>query len=322
MISRRSFLKTAGVAPLVIAASSSLARSVALAQQTPPGKIAFGRDGDIWRWQNSDTSVLFEDGAASDPRWSPDGSSILYVRSGDSYSDLVVRYLSNGADQQLTYNQPASQQGTEEYANNSSWALDPFWSSSGLIAFSSDYFTADGSMMLFLIAGLTDGAYLAPSAQAEGNLNCVNLSTDGLVAGYAVRSSDVSSYNTTYIALRDLNDGVAYPIQTDFGSSFDPAISPDNQDVAFCTRANDTGKSDIWLVNRGSGEQRKLTEDAEATSPCWCPDGSWLAYVRMVDFNFEIWAMPYADGEFGSPQKLTGFNDIDAPGGLSWSLAP
>jgi hypothetical protein len=42
----------------------------------------------------------------------------------------------------------------------------------------------------------------------------------------------------------------------------------------------------------------------------------------MVEFHFEIWASPYANGEFGESQKLADFNDIDAPGGLTWSLAP
>jgi TolB protein len=322
MTSRRSLVKAVFAGPIAsIAAKIVVPRSIN-AQLMPPGKIAFGRKGDIWRWQNGETSVAFEDGAASDPRWSPDGSELLYVRSGDSYSDLFVRNIGSGGDQQLTYFQPALQQGTEEYANNSSWALDPYWSASGLIAFASDYFTEDGAMMLYLIASLSDGAYLAPSAQVEGNLDSVTLSTNGLVAGYTVRSTDVSNYNLTNIALRDLSDGVAYPIDTDSGSAFDPAISPDDQDVAFSIRSRETGKTDVWLANRGTGDLRQITEYAQATSPCWCPNGTWLAYIRMVDFNFEIWAMPYSAGEFGTPLKLAGFSDIDAPGGLSWSLTP
>jgi Tol biopolymer transport system component len=322
MISRRTFAKGAAGATILAAGHQFRTLPSARAQQAPPGKIAFGRSGDIWRWQNGETANIFEDGAASDPRWSPQGSDLLYVRTGDSFSDLHVRYLGSGEDIQLTYNQPEGPQGTEEYANNSSWAIDPYWASTGLIAFSSDYFTASSSMMLFLIASLDDGAYLAPSAQSEDNIDSVTLSSDGLLAGYTVRSSDVNNYNVTYIALRDLSDGVAYPIQTDNGAAFDPAISPDNQSVAFSIRSAESDQSDIWLVNRSTGDLRQVTKGAQATSPCWCPDGSWLAYVRMVDYNFEIWAATFSNDEFGSPQKLAGFNDIDAPGGLSWSLAP
>lgn len=321
MITRRALAKLVGAASLATAAGRLAPVSNARAQQSPPGKIAFGRSGNIWRWQSGETSAIFEDGAASDPRWSPDGTAILYVRNGDSFSDLHVRYLTSNEDIQLTNNQPGDQQGTEEYANNSSWAIAPYWSASGLIAFASDYFSDNASMMLFLIANLDDGAYRAPSAQFEGNIDSTTLSTDGLVAGYTVRSSDVNNYNITYVALRDLSDGVAYPIQADTGAAFDPAISPDNQDVVFSIRSDQSGKTDIWIANRGTGDMRQITQDAQATSPCWNPDGSWLAYIRMVDFNFEIWASPYAAGEFGDSQKLAGFNDIDAPGGLSWSLA-
>ncbi len=322
MVSRRTFARSVAGAAILTASHQYPAIRSTSAQEAPPGKITFGRSGDIWRWQNGETANIFEDGAASDPRWSPAGSDLLYVRSGDSFSDLHVRYLASGEDIQITFNQPAGQQGTEEYANNSSWAIDPYWSPSGLIGFSSDYFTDSSSMMLFLIASLDDGAYLAPSAQSEGNIDSVTLSSDGLVAGYTVRSTDVNNYNVTYIALRDLGDGVAYPIQTDSGAAFDPAISPDNQLVAFSIRASETDQSDVWIVDRNTGDLRQVTQDAQATSPCWCPDGSWLAYVRMVDYNFEIWAEPFSNNEFGSPQKLAGFNDIDAPGGLSWSLAP
>src|SRR4051794_19112102 len=280
MFSRRAFAKAAAGASLLASSGQFLPTPLTEAQQVPSGKIAFGRSGDIWRWQNGDTANVFEDGSASNPRWSPQGSDLLYVKSGDSFSDLHIRYLGSGQDVQLTFNQPADQQGTEAYANNSSWAIDPFWASSGLIGFASDYFTDSGAMMLFLISNLSDGAYLAPSAQTEGNLDSVTLSSDGLIAGYTVRSSDVNSYNMTYVALRDLGDGTAYPIHTDSGAAFDPAISPDNTQVALSIRSSNSDQSDIWLASRETGELRQVTENAQATSPCWCPGGSWLAYIR------------------------------------------
>jgi Tol biopolymer transport system component len=263
---------------------------------------------------------LFEEGNASDPRWSPSGNELIFIRTGDSYSDLIFRNLTTGVETTLTANQAYGDLGTEDYVNNCSWAVDPYWSAAGLIAFVSDYYTANGAMSLFLINDLASAPYPALMAQDEGNIESTTLAAGSAVAGYTVRGSDVNSYNMTYIALRDLNDGVSYPILTDQGSGFDPAISPDDSNVAFSVRSGN--QSDLWLASRSStSDQVRITEGEQATSPCWCPDGSWLAYVRMVNFNFEIWVRPHMAGEFGEPQKLAEFNDLDAPGGLSWSLA-
>ncbi|HET8522152.1 MAG TPA: DPP IV N-terminal domain-containing protein, partial [Thermomicrobiales bacterium] len=77
----------------------------------PPGRIAYGKGGEIWIWQNGQTSKLFGDGHASDPRWSPDGHQMLYVKLGDSFSDLYLRNLADNSETQLTFNQPADPEG-------------------------------------------------------------------------------------------------------------------------------------------------------------------------------------------------------------------
>jgi Tol biopolymer transport system component len=291
------------------------------AQQTPPGKIAFGRAGNIWMWQNGQTNALFDGGGASDPRWSPGGDQVLFARTGDSFSNLILRDLASGSETALTANQAYGDIGTEEYVNNSSWALDPYWAASGLVAFVSDFFTVDGAMSLFLMNDIYSAPYPALTAQEEGNIESATLAAKGPIAGYTVRSSDVANYNTTYIALRDLNDGLAYPVINDEGSGFDPALSLDDASVTFSVRSGE--QTDLWIASRAStSDQMRITQGEQATSPCWSPDGAWLAYFRMVDFGFEIWARPHSSGQFGDPQKLAGFKDIDAPGGMSWSMAP
>jgi Tol biopolymer transport system component len=321
MISRRTFLKASAGLPAVAAAAHFKALRPANAQQSPPGKILFGRKGNIWSWRSGETVPLFETGNASDPRWSPSGTEMIYVRTGDSYSDLVLRNLSTGAETALTANQAYGDLGTEEYVNNCSWALDPYWAASGLIAFVSDYYTDAGTMSLFLMNDINGGPYTALMAEDEGNIESATLAAGSSIAAYTVRSTDANNFNMTYISIRDLDNGIPYPIATDEGSGFDPAFSPDDENITFSVRAGD--QTDLWIASRDStSDQVRITEGEQATSPCWCPDGSWLAYIRMVNFKFEIWARPHASGEFGEPQKLAEFDDLDAPGGLSWSLAP
>jgi Tol biopolymer transport system component len=321
MITRRNLLKATAGLPVIAAGSCVVLPSSTGAQQTPPGKILFGRNGNIWIWRNGESSPLFEEGNASDPKWSPVGDELIFVRTGDSYSDLILRNLTTGVETALTANQAYGDLGTEDYVNNCSWALDPYWSASGLIAFVSDYYTADGTMSLFLMNGTGSAPYTALMAQDEGNIESATLAAGSALAGYTVRSSDVNNYNMTYVALRDLDNGVAYPILSELGSGFDPAFSPDDANIVFSVRSGN--QTDLWLVSRSDTSAHvRITEGEQATSPCWSPDGSWLAYVRMVNFKFEIWARPHAAGEFGEPQKLAEFEDLDAPGGLSWSLAP
>ncbi|MGH2533975.1 MAG: TolB family protein [Thermomicrobiales bacterium] len=303
---------------LLIVGLSALPVTTIGQESTPPGRIAFGRTGDIWVWENGESDRLVVDGHASDPRWSPSGQELLYVRTGDSFSDLYLRYLGSGDDVRLTSNQPQGQIGTLDYANNSVWAISPAWSPSGLIAYASDYFTPNGIMTLWLIADLSSGPFSALSAQAEGTIDDVTLSSDGGIAGYTVRETDAEGVIHTYVVLRDLTDGVAYEVADDPDGVFDPAISPDDQTVAVAIRDGDT--TDIWNVERATGARHRVTSDANALAPVWSPDGQWLAYVRMVDFEFELWAVPVQIDGFGEPRQLEQFKDIDAPGGLSWTI--
>ncbi len=63
-----------------------------------------------------------------------------------------------------------------------------------------------------------------------------------------------------------------------------PRISPDGRRVAFVVTTIDEGKheyrSSIWVAPIGGGEAMRFTSGtANAHSPCWSPDGRWLAFV-------------------------------------------
>ena len=84
LISRRTILATAvGAACAPLSADSAI-------QQTGqiPGKIAFTRDANIWVWEGGSAREVVSGGNISDPRWSPDGKRMLYVRMQNSYSDI------------------------------------------------------------------------------------------------------------------------------------------------------------------------------------------------------------------------------------------
>jgi Tol biopolymer transport system component len=302
-----------------IAALAMPAGLTASSQGTwPPGRIAFVRKGDIWVWHDGKAERIVKDGAASDPRWSPTGRFLLFVRSGDSYSDLILDDLQTSTQTQLTFNGSEAPKGSPDYVAGSSWVLNPDWSPSGLIAFASDA-TADNSVILWLLPQPDGAAEPAPSAQSEDNIESVSLAADGSVAAYTVRSRDKDGGNHTYVALRDLTTGTASVLADKPGGAFDPAIAPVGQSIALAIRADD-GTSDIWLANR-SGNLTRVTTGAQAIQPAWSPDGQWLAYVRMIDYRFEVWAQPRIGASFGEPRRLFRFQNLDPTSRISWTLS-
>jgi Tol biopolymer transport system component len=284
----------------------------------PPGRIAFVRKGDIWVWQNGDSKRLIEDGAASDPRWSPSGRFVIFVRSGESFSDLILHDLEEGTEAALTYNRSDAQPGSPDYVASTSWVLDPDWTPNGLIAFASDA-TTDNSVILWLVRDPELPPEPAPSAQMEDNIEGVSLAADGSLAAYTVRYHDKKGGNRTYVAIRDLSDGTSTVLVDKPGGAFDPAISPEGQSIAVAIRAAD-GTSDIWLADR-VGKLTRITTGAQATGPSWSPDGRWLAFMRMIDYRFEVWAIPRSDGDFGEMRRLFRFRNLEPTSRVSWTLS-
>jgi TolB protein len=283
-----------------------------------PGRLLFVRDTGIWMWQGGTVSRVLIERNVRDARWSPDASQIVYVQQGNSYSDLVMLDVATGTKSQVTYNEPPYEAGTPEYVQTSWWALDPDWSSSGVIGFMSDYQSPDGTFQLWLM-DQSFGTSLAPAAQFEDNISSLSLSADASIAAYVVQERQLDGTSINRAVVRDLADGIAYPIASS-RNAFDPAISPDQQSIAVAVR-QDNGSSDLFMVDRATGDLTRVTKDLEATNPTWSPDGNWLAFVRMIDYQFEVWASPIVNGDPGKPVKLFGAAGFDARSGISWTFA-
>ena len=81
----------------------------------------------------------------------------------------------------------------------------------------------------------------------------------------------------------------------EIGEIFQPAWSPDGQKIAFSAQVG--GYTDLYVHDLGTGQTRRLTNDAYADlQPTWSPDGTRLAFVT---------------DRFSSDLSTLGFNRYD-----------
>ncbi|MBV8572381.1 MAG: PD40 domain-containing protein, partial [Acidobacteriaceae bacterium] len=96
---------------------------------------------------------------------------------------------------------------------------------------------------------------------------------------------------------------------TPLPSLSEPALSPDNSEIAFVSGG------DIWTVPAGGGEARLLvSHPATESRPLYSPDGSKLAFTSTRTGNGDIYVLTFATGQ------LTRLTYSDSPDQLdAWS---
>ena len=82
----------------------------------------------------------------------------------------------------------------------------------------------------------------------------------------------------------------------------DPQVSPDGRQVAFVVSeldlAEDRRRTDLWVVDIGGGEPRRLTtHPAGDFNPRWSPDGAQLYFLSARSGSSQVWRLAMAGGE-------------------------
>jgi Tol biopolymer transport system component len=259
------------------------------------------------------------------PRWSPDGTKLVFRRIEKTKSDVVVVEVGSQTMTRVT--------------DDNILALDPVWSPDGRKIYFSSY--RGGSLNLWRIPVGPDGrAAGSPEQLTTGAGEDVEaaLAPDGQRIALAVRgiNSDIwrlpvspetgrptgepssvlatsreesraawspdgrmIAFNSDRLGemnlwLRTLEDGSERQLTTGPGGDYQPSWAPDARRIAFFSARG--GNTDVWTVDLGDGKLTRLTQDrAIDVNPFYSPDGKRIAFMSDRTGRLEVWLMN-ADG--------------------------
>jgi acylaminoacyl-peptidase len=294
-------------------------------QISPDGKrVVFVRSGfDIMKdntrsalWMvNSDGAelrpLLDPTRQAGSPRWSPDGTRLLFVSSVEGKSDIFVRWMDTGAEAKLTH--------VEESPRAIAWSPDGKW-----IAFT--MFVPDAPKPFVTLPSAPAGAdwgpptfftdqlqyrsdgrgYLrrgrvhifvlpveggTPRQITDGAFDDRNVqwSPDGAALLFSANRRDTAEYepNNSEIYEVPAAGGAVKQLTTRFGPDADPAVSPDGKLIAY-TGFDDCHQgyqvTHLYVMNRDGSGSRVVSGalDRDIEDAVWSRDGKGL-YIQFTD---------------------------------------
>jgi len=261
----------------------------------PQGRIVFvsSRDGQfnkIWVMNangSAQTQLSFGTGNETDPAWSPDGESIVFVSNPVPGSDGTHITLMDRHGQ-----------GMRNITTEPGGYRHPQFSPDGTQMLFSKRI-GDSETELFVIG--SDGGERRhlpmPLDVAAGDVASFDQPTwapDGLTIAFWVwRQSEQRSPNNGHVYRAGI-DGQHLEMLTDgVGRNGDPAWSPDGLHIAFFG-ARPEGEG-IFLISATGGRPELLPVVGVIGGPRWSPDSEWITYVSTRDGSQDIFIVR-ADG--------------------------
>lgn len=289
-----------------------------------PGRLLLVKAGNLLMWHDGQLQQLTSSGDAWQPAFSRDGTRIVFVRRGQSYSDIMLTAATGGEAIQLTDNGSRHALQSFERIYDSLWAFYPSFSADGArIVYASQYGPPEGSpaseyrLVMYVQDARAGAEKVTAFADGTGNVGHAIFDTNN--AGIYFAFNPAGQNGAPRIMYYNLSSGalslpVGMPDQT-----YDPALSPDGATLFFAKR--DADGTDIYSIPTTGGNPQRMTTHGTARAPAVSPDGQWLVYLAVPPqaAGFELWAQKLANGApDGDPVQITRDQLFDADSGISW----
>ncbi len=214
------------------------------------------------------------------PRWSPDGSKLVFRRIEKTKSDIAV---ADAATRAITLI-------TDDYV----FDTDPTWAPDGRSIYFSSY--RGGGLNVWRVPVGPTGATAGPAEQlttGAGEDVQSTLAPDGRRLVFAVRGINSDLWRLPVSPETGRTTGTPEPVLGTTRVESRGAWSPDGRRMAF--NSDRTGEMNIWLRD-SSGDVRQFTSgaggDYQAT---WSPDGSALVFFSARGGNTDVWRISLGD---------------------------
>ncbi|MCG8469219.1 MAG: amidohydrolase family protein [Gemmatimonadetes bacterium] len=227
------------------------------------------------------------------PRFSPDGETLLFVSDRSGGNNLWTLELATGDTTQVTK------------GNGNQW-LSPEWAPDGTYIAASKGATRLGVVKLWL--GHIDGGsgqVLIPEPEARKTVGAA-FTPDGRYIWHAGRNRSWD-YNAAFpqyqLSMYDRETGTVFGRTARYGSAFRPAISPDGRWLVYGSRHDD--QTGLRIRDLASGDERWLAypvtrDDKESIADrdvlpgmAFTPDSREL----VASYGGKIWRLPVDGGD-------------------------